>query len=72
METDVVETGVRAQRRDKSRGWPGSCRGGNQSASGMAVIQVLVRNMGTCHSDIKGERQGVEYRSRAQGRTIPQ
>jgi len=24
METDVVETGVRAQRRDKLRGWSGA------------------------------------------------
>jgi hypothetical protein len=59
METDVVKTGVRAQRRDKSRGWSGCCRDGNRCGGGMTVLQALVRNMGTCRSDVKGASQVV-------------
>jgi len=60
MESDVVKTGLRAQGRDKSRGWSECCRGGNRCTGGMTVIQALVRNMGTCRCDVKGDSQVAE------------
>ncbi len=43
---------------------------------GVNVVQALVRNVGTCRSDAKGELQvvvpqGGEYRCGAQGRSSP-
>ena len=53
MESDVVKTGVRVQRRDELRSGSGGCRCGE----GMTVLQALVWNMRTCRSDVKGVRQ---------------
>jgi len=60
MESYVVKTGVRVQRRDKSRSWSECCRGGNRCGGGMTVLQALVWNMGTCRSDVKGASQVVK------------
>ena len=57
MESDVVKTGVRVQRREELRSSSGGCRSGNRCGGGMTVLQALIWNMRTCRCDVKGVRQ---------------
>jgi len=52
---DAVETGVQPLPRDVARGIPVFCPGGGRHEGGASPVQALVRNVGTCRSDAKGE-----------------
>ena len=54
---DDVKTGVSSWSRDKPKRQPAYCLGGVRHADGVSPIQALVRNMGTCRPDAKGEIQ---------------
>ena len=51
-----VETGGATGSRDKSGSYPISWPGGIRYIGGMTMHRALVRNMGTCRRDAKGER----------------
>ncbi|BBE09044.1 Complete genome; segment 4/17 [Mycoavidus cysteinexigens] len=53
---DVETTGVMLLW-DKRRGRPVDCLRGIRHEGGVKSIQALVRNVGTCHPDAKGETQ---------------
>ncbi len=50
-----VKTGGMSLPRDQSGRRPVYCPGGIRHEGGVTVIQALVRNVGTCRSDAKGE-----------------
>ncbi len=52
-----VETMVESFPWDKRGGRPAYCLRGIRHESGVKSIQALVGNVGTCHSDVKGEAQ---------------
>lgn len=52
---DVVETRVQSLPWDEAWGMPVSCPGGGRHEGGASPVQALVRNVGTCRSDAKGE-----------------
>src|SRR5690606_31077443 len=52
---DTVETRVQSLPWDVARGTPVSCPGGGRHEGGASPNQALVRNVGTCRSDAKGE-----------------
>ena len=52
---DVVETRVQSLPWDRAWGTPVSCPGGGRHEGGASPVQALVRNVGTCRSDAKGE-----------------
>ena len=52
-----VETTVESFRWDKCRGRPVYCLRGIRHKNGVKSIQALVRNVGTCHPDAKGDAQ---------------
>jgi len=53
---DVETTGVKLLW-DKRRGRPADCLRGIRHEGGVKSVQALVRNVGTCHPDVKGETQ---------------
>jgi hypothetical protein len=55
-EHDDVETGGASYFRDKSGSYPISGPGGIRYLGGVTMHRALVRNMGTCRRDAKGER----------------
>ena len=54
---DDVETGGKSLTRDKSGGCLIDCPGGVRHEGGVSLVQALVRNVGTCRLDAKGEVQ---------------
>lgn len=52
---DAVETGLQSLVRDEAWGVPVFCPGGGRHEGGVSPVQALVRNVGTCRSDAKGE-----------------
>ena len=52
-----VKTGGESLPREGSGGHPVYCPDGIRHAGGVNLVQALVRNMGTCHPDAKGEFQ---------------
>jgi hypothetical protein len=52
---EVVEIGVQLLPRDEAWGTPVSRSGGGRHEGGASPVQALVRNVGTCRSDAKGE-----------------
>jgi hypothetical protein len=73
---NVAETGLQLLARDEARRMPVDCPSGDRHQDGMSSAQALVRNVGTCDLDAKGDLQvaapqGAEYQGEAQGRTGP-
>ena len=73
---DVIETRLQSLAWDEARGMPAYCPSGDRHEGGVSSAQALVRNVGTCRLDAKGDLQveaprGAEYRCEAQGRTGP-
>ena len=54
---DVIGTGLQLLARDEARGMPADCPGGDRHQGGVSPAQALVRNVGTCRLDAKGEIQ---------------
>ena len=54
---DDVETGGQSLTRDQSEGRPECRSGGIRHEGGVTLSQALVRNVGTCRPDAKGETQ---------------
>lgn len=52
---DAVETRVQSLPWEKAWGTPVFCPGGGRHEGGASPVQALVRNVGTCRSDAKGE-----------------
>ncbi len=57
---DVIETGLQSLARDEARGKPADCPSGDRHEGGASPAQALVRNVGTCRPDAKGELQVVD------------
>lgn len=57
---DVIETGFQSLARDKAREEPADCPGGDRHEDGVSPAQALVRNVGTCRLDAKGDLQVVD------------
>jgi hypothetical protein len=73
---NVAETGLQLLARDEARRMPADCPSGDRHQDGMSSAQALVRNVGTCDLDAKGDLQvaaprGAEYQGEEQGRTGP-
>ena len=54
---DDVETGSKSLARDEPSGKPVYWLGGVRHGGGVSVVQALMRNVGTCRLDVKGEIQ---------------
>lgn len=54
---DVIETELQSLARDEARGVPVDCPSGDRHEGGVSPAQALVRNVGTCCLDAKGEIQ---------------
>jgi hypothetical protein len=54
---DDVETTGESLLWDKRRRQPVDCLRGIRHGGGVKSVQALVRNVGTCHPDAKGEAQ---------------
>jgi hypothetical protein len=52
-----VKTGAKSLLREKPEGRPADCSGGVRHGGGVSVVLALVRNVGTCCPDAKGEIQ---------------
>jgi len=57
---DVIETGLHSLARDEVRRKPVDCPSGDRHEGGVSPAQALVRNVGTCRLDAKGELQVVD------------
>jgi len=57
---DVTETGLQLLARDAARGMPADCPSGDRHEDGVSPAQALVRNVGTCRLDAKGDLQVVD------------
>ena len=57
---DVIETGLQLLVRDEARRMPVDCPSGDRHEGGVIPVQALVRNVGTCRLDAKGELQVVD------------
>ena len=62
MYINDVETGREWLARDKVGGKPVYCPTGVRHEGGVTLIQALVRNVGTCRPDAKGEAQADSLR----------
>jgi hypothetical protein len=58
--TDVIETGLRYQVRDRVWGKPFYCPDGGWQKGGASLVQAYMWNVGTWRSDVKGETQEEE------------
>ena len=74
---NAVETELQSLVRDEAWGKPVCCPGGGRHEGGASPVQALVRNVGTCCSDAKGElasgrttRRRVPMRSRGADRRV--
>jgi hypothetical protein len=54
---DVIETRLQLLAWDRARGAPADCPSGDRHEDGVSPAQALVRNVGTCRLDAKGEIQ---------------
>ena len=54
---DVIETGLQLLARDRTRAMPADGLRGDRHEDGVSPAQALVRNVGTCCLDAKGEIQ---------------
>lgn len=54
---DVTETGLQSLARDAARTMPTDGPSGDRHEGGVSPVQALVRNVGTCRLDAKGEIQ---------------
>ncbi len=57
---DVTETGFQLLARERTRGVPADCSSGGRHGDGASPAQALVRNVGTCRLDVKGDLQVVD------------
>ena len=57
---DVTEIGLQSLAREEARGVPADCSSGDRHEDGVSPAQALVRNVGTCRPDAKGELQVVD------------
>jgi hypothetical protein len=57
---DVIETGLLLLARDQARGMPADCPSDDRHEDGVSPAQALVRNVGTCRLDAKGDLQVVD------------
>ena len=57
---DVIETRLQSLAWDKARRKPVDCPSGDRHEGGVSSVQALVRNVGTCRLDAKGELQVVD------------
>jgi hypothetical protein len=57
---DVVETRLQLLAWDEARRMPVDCPSGDRHEGGVSPVQALVRNVGTCRLDAKGELQVVD------------
>lgn len=54
---DVIETRLQSLAWDEARGVPVECLSDDRHEDGVSPVQALVRNVGTCRLDAKGEIQ---------------
>jgi hypothetical protein len=54
---DDAKTGGEVVNPGQAQGKPADCLGGVRHEGGVSVVWALVRNVGTCDSDAKGEIQ---------------
>lgn len=54
---DVIETRLQSLAWEEARGMPADCPSGDRHKGGVSPAQALVRNVGTCCLDAKGEIQ---------------
>ena len=59
---DVIETRLQSLAWDEARGVPADCPSGDRHEGGASPAQALVRNVGTCRPDAKGELRVVDPR----------
>jgi len=57
---DVTKTRLLCRAQDEAQGVPADCSSGDRHEGGVSPAQALVRNVGTCCLDVKGELQVVE------------
>jgi hypothetical protein len=57
---DDVKTGGKSLIREQPERKPADCSGGVRHEGGVSVVWALVRNVGTCCPDAKGEIQVVD------------
>jgi hypothetical protein len=57
---EVIETGLQLLARDEARGVPADCSSDDRHEDGVSPAQALVRNVGTCSLDAKGDLQVVD------------
>ena len=57
---DVIETRLQLLAWDQARGEPVDCPSGDRHEGGVSPAQALVRNVGTCRLDVKGDLQVVD------------
>ena len=54
---NVIETELQSLARDEAWGVPADCPSGDRHKGGVSPVQALVRNVGTCRLDTKGDIQ---------------
>ncbi len=54
---NVIETELQSLVRDEAWGAPVDCPSGDRHKGGVSPVQALVRNVGTCRLDAKGDVQ---------------
>ena len=57
---DVTETRLQRLAWDETRQVPADCPSGDRHEDGVSPAQALVRNVGTCRLDAKGDLQVVD------------
>jgi hypothetical protein len=57
---DAIETRLQLLAWDEARGEPVDCPGDGRHESGVSLAQALMRNVGTCRLDAKGDLQVVD------------
>ena len=57
---DVTETRLQRLAWDEARKVPAGCPSGDRHEDGVSPVQALVRNVGTCRLDAKGDLQVVD------------
>jgi hypothetical protein len=57
---DAIETGLQLLVRDEAQGEPVDCLSDGRHGGGVSPAQALVRNVGTCCPDVKGDLQVVD------------
>ncbi len=57
---DVAETRIQGLAWDEARRMPADCPSGDRHKDGVSPVQALVRNVGNCRLDAKGDLQVVD------------